>query len=208
VAVPTFEVSIGWSSAQAGLIVFEYTSFQTISGVVQTADVFGNAYSTFFNGAYDDVSADVLSVRIKRGRDDLLAQMNAGTAEIDVMRPSDRAYWNPANKSSLLNSANAPGFVPMRPIRIRATDPNTSTTHGLFWGFLRSARFDYATGVCHLSCVDLMMFLSRTNPLDPALSTTEGGTGSDSYTPDDGTEADVTSATDGSVSRSGLARLA
>lgn len=207
-AVPTYSVKIGWTSAQAGLIVFGFTSFQTISGVVQTADVFGNAYSTFFNGAYDDVTNDVQSIRIKRGRDDILSQMNAGTAEVELMRPSDRAYWNPANKTSLLNSANAPGFVPMRPIRIQATDPATGTTYGLFWGFIRSARFDYATGICRLSCVDLMLVLSRTNPVDPALSTTNGGTGADSFTPDAGTTTDVTSATVTSTSRSGLVRLA
>lgn len=205
-AVPTYSVKIGWTSAQAGLLVFGYSTFQTISGVVQTVDVFGNAYSSFFNGAYDDITEDVLSIRIKRGRDDILSQMNAGTAEVEVCRPSDRAYWNPANKSSLLNSANAPGFVPMRPIRIQATDPATSTVYGLYFGFLRSARFDYATGVCRLSCVDLLMFLSRTNPLDPALANTPAA-GADNYTPDTATSSDVTSATTASVSRTGLVRL-
>ena len=287
-AVPTYSVKIGWTSAQAGLLVFGNSTWQTPStftvtnkaltsnvatltigthnivagdtifvagvdstfngvdhsggsttapyvvssvtattisypktasnvastassgtvGVVRTVDVFGNAYSSFFNGAYDDITNDVVSIRIKRGRDDILSQMNAGTAEVEVCRPSDRAYWNPANKSSLLNSANAPGFVPMRPIRIQATDPATSTVYGLYFGFLRSARFDYATGVCRLSCVDLMMFLSRTNPLDPALSTTQGGTGADSYTPDAPTSTDVSSATLSSASRTGLVRLA
>ena len=176
--------------------------------MVQTVEVFGNAYSTFFNGTYDDVTNDVVSIRVKRGRDDILSQVNAGTAELELMRPSDRAYWNPANKSSLLNSANAPGFVPMRPIRIQATDPATSTTYGVFWGFIRSARFDYASGICRLSCVDLMLVLSRVNPVDPALATTEGGTGSDSYTPDIGTGEDVTSSKITGTSRLGLVRLA
>lgn len=207
-ATPTFKVEIGWSSAQAGLLVFDYSEFKIINGVVQTSDVFGNAYSSFFNGAQDDVTTDVQSIRIKRGRDDILSQINAGTADLEMMRPSDRAYWNPANKSSLLNSANAPGFVPMRPIRITATDPATGTSYGLFYGFLRSARFDYATGVCRLSCVDLFIFLTNTNPLDPALATTSGGTGSDSYAPDTGTASDVASATAAAKSRTGLAKLA
>lgn len=204
-AAPTYNVAIGWSSAQAGLLVFPI-SFQTINGVVQTAEQFGNAYSTFFNGALDDITTDVVSIRIRRGRDDILSQINAGTCELEVMRPSDRSYWNPANKSSLLNSANAPGFVPMRPIRVQAT--YGGTTYGLYWGFIRSARFDYATGICRISCVDLMLFMNRTNPLDPALSTTQGGTGADSYTPDAGTSADVQSATTAVASRAGLARLA
>ena len=187
-AAPTYNVAIGWSSAQAGLLVFGYSTFQTISGVVQTTDVFGNAYSTFFNGAYDDVTNDVVSIRIRRGRDDILSQINAGTCELEVM---------------LLNSANAPGFVPMRPVRVQAT--YGGTTYGLYWGFIRSARFDYATGICRISCVDLMLFMNRTNPLDPALSTTQGG---DQYTPDDGTAADVESATVATASRAGLVRLA
>ncbi len=205
--VPTYSVKIGWNAAQAQVLTFPI-AFQTINGVVQTAEVFSNAYSAFFTGSYDDVTNDVQSIRIKRGRDDILSQVNAGTAELELMRPSDRSYWNPANKNSLLNSGNAPGFVPMRPIRIQATDPASGTTYGLFWGFIRSARFDYESGVCRLSCVDLMLVLSRTNPVDPALSTTNGATGADSFTPDAGTTTDVTSATTTSTSRSGLVRLA
>jgi hypothetical protein len=96
----------------------------------------------------------------------------------------------------------------MRPVRITATDPATSTSYGLFYGFIRSAKFDYATGVCSLSCVDLFIQMSRMNPLDPALATTSGGTGSDSYAPDAATTSDVTSATTTSTSRTGLAKLA
>lgn len=175
-------------------------------GVVTTTDTFSNAFTNFFTGAYDDVTADVESIRIRRGRDDILSQINAGTCELEVRRMSDRAYWNPANKSSLLNSANAPGFVPMRPIRITAT--YGGTTYGLFWGFLRSARFNYETGICRISCVDLFIFLQRTAPLDPALATTQGGTGADSYTPDADTGGDAASAVTTSRSRTGFIRTA
>lgn len=177
-------------------------------GSVQTVDVLGNSFASFFNGAYDDVTTDVQSIRIKRGRDDILSQINAGTAEVELMRPSDRAYWNPANKSSLLNSANAPGFVPMRPIKITATWAGAEV--GLFWGYLRSARYDYASGVVRLSCVDLFLFLSRTNPVDPALSVGVGGTGTnaDSFATDAAVATDVSSATASSSSRTGLVRTA
>lgn len=177
-------------------------------GVVRTADVFSNAFTNFFTGAYDDVTSDVESIRIRRGRDDILSQINAGTAELEMRRPSDRAYWNPANKSSALNASNTPGFVPMRPIRITATDPVTGTSYGLFWGFIRSARFSYDTGICRLSCVDLFLPLQRLAPLDPAFSTTQGGTGADSYAPDDGTAQDVTSSVTTSRSRTGFVRTA
>jgi hypothetical protein len=177
------------------------------AGRLQTGtDTFSNAFTNFFTGAYDDVTADVDSIRIRRGRDDLLSQMNAGTCELEVRRPSDRAYWNPANRSSLLNSANVPGFVPMRPIRITAA--YGGTTYGLFWGFLRSARFSYETGVCRLSCVDLLVFMQRTAPLDPALSTTQGGTGSSSYTPDTVTAQDVSNSVTSARSKTGFVRTA
>lgn len=180
----TYQVQIGFKNALQGLIVFEQSGFFNVNGTVQTIDVFGSAFSTFFDGAQDDITTDVESIRIRRGRDDLLSQMNGGTCEIVVRRPTDRAYWNPANKASTINANNAPGFVPGRPVRVRATDPTTSTVYGLFFGFLRSASFDYQTGQCRLSCVDLFYYLQRTSPLDPALSTTEGGTGSESFAPD------------------------
>lgn len=284
-AVPTFKVEIGWTSAQAGLLIFGFSDFKApttyavtnkaltsnvatltvpghpfsvgdvvfVSGVdatfngvdhtgggvtapyvvtatssttisyaltaanvtsqsasgtvalVKTADVFGNAFSNFFNGAQDDVTNDVQSIRIKRGRDDILSQINAGTCELELMRPSDRSYWNPANKSSTINTSNAPGFVPMRPVRITAT--YGGTTYGLFWGFIRSARFDYASGVCRISCVDLMLQMAKTEPLDPGLSTTNGASSSSAYAPDTGTASDVASATVTGTSKIGLLKL-
>jgi len=181
----TYQVQIGFSNALQGVIVFQQSGFFNVNGTVQTIDVFGSPYTTFFDGAQDDITSDVESIRIRRGRDDILGQMNAGTCELVVRRPTDRAYWNPANKASPLNASNAPGFVPGRPVRIRATDPTTSTVYGLFLGFLRSASFDYQTGQCRLACIDLFYYLQRTSPLDPVLATTEGGTGSESFTPDD-----------------------
>jgi hypothetical protein len=44
--------------------------------------------------------------------------------------------------------------------------------------------------------------------LDPALATTEGGTGSDSYTPDAFTAIDVDQSTVSGKSRSGFVKLA
>ena len=175
-------------------------------GVVKTADTFANAFTNFFTGAYDDVTADVQSIKIRRGRDDILSQINAGTCELEMQRPTDRPYWNPANTTSNLNALNVPGFVPMRPVRVTAT--YSSTTYGLFWGFLRSAKFDYETGICRLSCVDLFVFLQRTAVLDPALSTTQGASTAlaDAYTPDIGAASYVTSSVATTQSRSGFVR--
>ena len=201
------------SSVTATTILYPKTAGNVTSiattgtvGVVRTTDTFANAFTNFFTGANDDVTADIESIKIRRGRDDILSQINAGTCEMDVRRPTDRPYWNPANAASDLNASNAPGFVPMRPVRVTAT--YSGTTYGLFWGFLRSAKFDYETGICHLSCVDLFVFLQRTAVLDPALSTTQGASTAlaAAYTPDTGAASYVTIAVTTSTSRSGFAR--
>lgn len=201
--VPAYKVEIGWNTQLSGVITFGFTDFKTIDGVVQTVDTFSNAFTNFFTGPNDDVTEDVESIRVTRGRDDLLAQMNAGTAELDLRRPTDRSYWNPANTGSLLNSANAPGFVPMRPIRITASYGGTE--YGIFWGFLRSARYSHDTGICRISCVDLFIFLQRAALLDPALATTEGGAG---FTPDGDSALEAESSVTTSTSRSGFVRTA
>lgn len=175
-------------------------------GVVTTVDTFSNAFTNFFDGPDDDVTEDVESIRIKRGRDGLLAQMNAGTAELDIRRPTNRAYWNPSNTASALHVDNAPGFVPMRPIRITASNGVINT--GLFFGFVRSARYSHDTGICRLSCVDLFIFLDRAAVLDPAFSTTQGGTGDTSFVPDEDTALEVQSAVVTSTSRGGFIRTA
>ena len=201
------------SSVTATTILYPKTAGDVTSiattgtvGLVKTADTFANAFTNFFTGAYDDVTADVQSIKIRRGRDDILSQINAGTCELEMQRPTDRSYWNPANTTSSLNALNVPGFVPMRPVRVTAT--YGSTTYGLFWGFLRSAKFDYQTGICRLSCVDLFVFLQRTAVLDPAFSTTQGASTAlaDAYTPDIGAASNITSSVATTQSRSGFVR--
>ena len=201
------------SSVTATTILYPKTATNVTSiastgavGVVRTSDTFANAFVNFFTGDDDDVTADVQKITIRRGRDDILSQMNAGTCDLELQRPNDRPYWNPANPTSALNVDNAPGFVPMRPVRITAT--YSSTTYGLFWGFLRSAKFDFETGICRLSCVDLFVFLQRTALLDPALSTTQGASTAleDAYTPDIGAASNITSSVATTQSRSGFVR--
>jgi len=219
-------------------------------GLVRTTDVFANAFTAFYNGPFDDVTLDCQRVSVKRGRDDLVNQMNAGTCDLEFMRPTSRSYWNPANPTSPLNANNSPGFVPMRPLRVTALTgavTNTITnkqlaagvatvttqsahgitagqqilvtnidanfngtytvssvttttvtylvtssvtvastavtyddtvapatlygpitgTYGIYAGYLRSAKFDYQSGMCQVSCIDLMSFLNKAQPIDP-----------------------------------------
>jgi len=56
--------------------------------------------------------------------------------------------------------------------------------------------------------VDLFIFLQRAALLDPALASTEGGTGDSSFTPDGDSALEAESSVTTSTSRSGFVRTA
>jgi hypothetical protein len=193
-AVPEFTVEIGFTSSLANLLVFPF-SFQDVDGTVQTLGVFGNQFSNWFDGTYDDVSEFVDGeVRIRRGRDNLLTTMQAGTCSFALCDPADPGKFNPQNPDSVIVQ-EVPGLVPMRPVRISAT--YSGTTYGLFYGFIQSAEFsmDGTVGKLQLDCVDLFLWLSRVRPQDPDAfiggSPTEGG---DAATVADAGEVDTVAA--------------
>lgn len=192
-AAPEFTVEIGFTSSLANLIVFPF-SFVNVDGTDQTLGVFGNAFSNWFDGTYDDVSQFVDgSVRIRRGRDDLLANMQAGSCTFTLCDPSDAGKFNPQNPDSVIVQ-EVPGLVPMRPVRVSAT--YSGTTYRLFYGFIQSANFSMSgtVGKLQVGCVDLFLWLSRVRPQDPdnfiGGSPTEAG---DSATVSDATEVDTVS---------------
>ena len=164
--VPTFQVQIGFTGSLANLLVFDF-SFQNVGGTVQTLGVFGSQFSQFFDGPFDDVTEFVEGpVVIRRGRDDLLSNMQAGTCTFTLCDPNDIGKFNPQNPASALVQ-QVPGLIPMRPVRIRAT--YSGTTYGLFYGFIQSAEFqrDVNYGKLRVSCVDLFLWLSRVSPRNP-----------------------------------------
>lgn len=187
---PTYKVEVGWKAAVAG-------TFRIGVSALGGTDVLSNRFTTFFDGPYDDITADVERIKISRGRDSLLDQMGAGTCEIIVRRPTDIPYWNPLNTSSAINT-QSPGFVPMRPVRVSATW--AGGTAYLFYGFLRSARHAPIDGTTQLQAVDLFLWMSRTYPITStnftqAVPTNDGDTATES-------EAALVNTT--SVSRSGI----
>ena len=164
--VPEFSVEIGFTGSLANLLVFPF-GFQDVGGTVQTLGVFGSQFSQFFDGPNDDVSEFVDgSIRIRRGRDDLLTNMQAGTCQFTLCDPSDPGKFNPQNPDSVIVQ-QVPGLIPMRPVRVRAT--YGGNTYGLFYGFIQSADFsmDGTVGKLQVGCVDLFLWLSRVVPKDP-----------------------------------------
>lgn len=152
----SFTVEVAWESAVT--LVFKLDVSTLDSGSVLDGVGVGD-----FTGAYDNVTNDVEGVRIKRGRDDALKGMQAGECELTLYRPDQPDFYNPNAPSGVSPLGGlSPGFVPMRPVRIRAV--YNATTYSLFYGFIRSAEWDSDTKRCRLNVVDLFLWLSRVLP--------------------------------------------
>ena len=85
--------------------------------------------STLASITWTDVSSDVRSCSIKRGRSSELDSFNTGSCHITFAN-ADRKY-DPENAAGTYYGKLTPG----RPIRIRATPPSGSAT-GIFFGFV------------------------------------------------------------------------
>ena len=85
--------------------------------------------STLASITWTDVSSDVRSCSIKRGRSSELDSFNTGSCQITFAN-ADRKY-DPENAAGTYYGKLTPG----RPIRIRATPPSGSAT-GIFFGFI------------------------------------------------------------------------
>lgn len=152
----SFTVEVAWESAVT--LVFKLDVSTLDSGSVLDGVGVGD-----FSGAYDNVTNDVEDVRIRRGRDDRLRGMQAGEATFVLYRPNSPDFYNPNAPSGVSPLGGvSPGFVPMRPVRIRAT--YNSTTYSLFYGFIRSADWNSDTKRCTVNCVDLFLWMSRVIP--------------------------------------------
>ena len=66
--VPTPTIEIGFGGAVAGILTFDRSLFDG-------TDVFGSRFTEFFDGPYDDVTADAESYVVRRGRDEKLTAM-------------------------------------------------------------------------------------------------------------------------------------
>lgn len=152
----SFTVEVAWESAVT--LVFKLDVSTLDSGSVLDGVGVGD-----FTGAYDNVTLDCEGIRIKRGRDDALKGMQAGEAEFTLYRPDQPDFYNPNAPSGVSPLGGvSPGFVPMRPVRIRAV--YNATTYSLFYGFIRSAEWDSDTKRCRINAVDLFLWLSRVLP--------------------------------------------
>ena len=163
----TFKVEISWQSAASGIFKLDISQ-------LDGGSVLDGTGVADFTGTYDDVTADVESIHIRRGRDDVLKDIQAGECEIVLLRPSNFDYYNPNAPGGIapINSLT-PGFDPMRPVRISAT--YSGTTYYLFFGYIRSADWDSTTKRARVNAVDTFLWLSRISPTINATTVATAG---------------------------------
>lgn len=182
--LPNYQVLVAWEAVPAN--AFTLDGSQLDSSKVLTSqfssalDVLQFGISTFdgtdtfggeFSGLYTEVSDNVKSVQVRRGRNDNLDSFNAGEATIVLHDPTGK--WNPLNASSPLY----PYVVPGRSIVFRAY--YNGQDEGVYRGFVRSIEHDPTKSVkeTRLICQDVFLYLSRSKPTITALpSPTTTGT--------------------------------
>jgi hypothetical protein len=159
VPAPTITVEIGWTDTPGNIFALDSSSLDGL-------DVLDGLGVGDFSGPYDDVTEDAGDIRIRRGRSDTLATMQAGTCEFTLFRPSDPDRYNPNSLTSPI-AFEDPGFAPMRPVRVQAVYDSGSgnVTYPLFYGFIRTMDWDSDSRTAKVQAVDLFLWLSRTNPV-------------------------------------------
>lgn len=156
---PVITVEVGWTDTPGNL-------FGLDSSALDGLDQLDGLGVGDFSGPYDDVTEDAGDIRIRRGRSDTLASMQAGTCEFTLFRPDNPDYYNPNSLTSPI-AFEDPGFAPMRPVRVQATydDGGGPVTYPLFYGFLRTMDWDSDSRTAKVQALDLFLWLSRTNPV-------------------------------------------
>lgn len=167
-----YSVRIAWEPLVSNAFMLDGSSLNGTDVLTNqysdSLDVFVFGISTFdgddlfgteSDALYADVSSEVQSIRIRRGRDDNLSTFGAGEATI-TLKDLDSEY-SPLNADSPLY----PNVVPGRPIRIAASFGGTE--YGQFRGFVRSIEHDPSKSARHtvVHAQDLFLYLSRAKPV-------------------------------------------
>ena len=118
---------------------------------------------------YTDLEADVLSINITRGRSRELEEFNSGICTIVLDNSAGK--YDP-------NSTYYPNIVPGKLLRIKITDPTTSTNHYLFEGNIRQWDVSYSfpnMSKCTIRAVDALTPLAN-NTVSLTTSAADTGT--------------------------------
>jgi hypothetical protein len=166
-----YSVKVGWESVPANVFTLDgsqldsskilASQFSSFLNLLQFGiSKFGSEdrFADSFSALYSDISEDVKSIRVKRGRDDNLDAFEAGTAVVTLDDQTSR--YSPLNPGSDLS----PFVTPGRPITIEIV--LNGQRYGIFRGFVRSIEHDPSktNKETTLQCQDLLLYLSRSKP--------------------------------------------
>jgi hypothetical protein len=118
---------------------------------------------------YTNVTDDLVSFSIRRGRSNDQAQLMAGSYSFRLRDQSGK--YNPANTSSSLS----PDVVPFKVVRLTATF--SGTDYPLFYGFITniSNNADPDSAITSFQCSDLFAWLTLRRPTISATGSTNTG---------------------------------
>ena len=158
-AAPTVRVRIGFTQNT-------FTLDDLVRGVLDSAELAGATPLT-------DVTSDVQSVSIRRGRSRDLETFFTGTCSVRLLN-NERKYEN-TNTSS----PYSPGIEPLINIHIDATTDGGSTYKDLFVGFVTDINLTYPdknNSFADFIGADAFMKLSNTSLINASFSSTDSGT--------------------------------
>jgi len=158
-AQPTVRVRIGFTAN-------EFTLDDLVRGVLNTGQLGGAV-------TYSDVTEDVQSISISRGRSRDLDSFQAGNCTVRLIN-NNRKYENTNTSSPYY-----PGIEPMIAIRVDATTDGGSTYEDLFVGFVTDINLSYPdknNSFANFVANDAFMKIANTQLSDASFSSTDSGT--------------------------------
>ena len=158
-AAPTVRVRIGFTAN-------EFTLDDLVRGVLDTGQL-GGAIT------YTDVTSDVQSVSINRGRSRDTDSFFAGSCSVRLLNNA-RKYENTNTSSPYY-----PGIEPMIAIRVDATTDGGSSYKDLFVGFVTDINLTYpdqSNSFADFIASDAFMKLANTSLINASFSSTDSGT--------------------------------
>jgi hypothetical protein len=110
-----------------------------------------SAGQVFDEALATDISADVLEVRTKRGRNRLLNDFEAGTATITVK--DDTGDYNPANTASPLYP-----LIPMQKMRVKIKGSDSTAAITIWTGYINVVSTTFSQGIASVDRVTFQCY--------------------------------------------------
>ena len=179
-----YTVEVDFDNVSGGAGVYQAaagtgTLYASSATTYTTSQAYAQSASATFGGTWDNVTADVVSLEVTRGRDDIGGPFSPGLCKLTVQRVTTgsdspgaggRELYNPASTTSPLSpyytgsspAKVVPGIQPLRPLRVTMTVSGTARV--LFYGLITSWQYDRDTGTASIVARDILWKLSKVRP--------------------------------------------